>query len=173
MAISKKRLQEIDAIKDENIDYNDIPELDKAFWKRSSCASLHPSKVFLCALMTMFCSGLKVRAKATKRALTAYCVHITRRTNNCLAHGAGKRGSVGFFQGTPPEPVFAEKVGVLNATDMLGVKFTARITIRNADVVSFVLPVFGARPEVQQIMPGKLNVSLINVPENQWVVTRG
>ena len=32
MAISKKRLKEIEAIKDEDIDYSDIPELDESFW---------------------------------------------------------------------------------------------------------------------------------------------
>lgn len=32
MAISKKRLKEIEAIKDEDIDYSDIPELDEGFW---------------------------------------------------------------------------------------------------------------------------------------------
>jgi uncharacterized protein (DUF4415 family) len=32
MAISKKRLKEIEAIKDEEIDYSDVPELDESFW---------------------------------------------------------------------------------------------------------------------------------------------
>jgi len=32
MAISKKRLKKIEAIKDEDIDYSDIPELDENFW---------------------------------------------------------------------------------------------------------------------------------------------
>lgn len=32
MAISKKRLKDIEAIRDEDIDYSDIPELDKSFW---------------------------------------------------------------------------------------------------------------------------------------------
>jgi len=32
MSINKKRLQEIDNIKDEDIDYSDIPELDDNFW---------------------------------------------------------------------------------------------------------------------------------------------
>lgn len=33
MNIDKKRLNEIKSIKDENIDYSDIPELDENFWK--------------------------------------------------------------------------------------------------------------------------------------------
>ncbi|MCP4373262.1 MAG: BrnA antitoxin family protein [Deltaproteobacteria bacterium] len=35
MTISKKRLAEIAAIKDKDIDYSDIPELDKSFWARA------------------------------------------------------------------------------------------------------------------------------------------
>lgn len=32
MTISKKLLKEIEAIRDEDIDYSDIPELDESFW---------------------------------------------------------------------------------------------------------------------------------------------
>ena len=32
MAISKKRLKDIEAIRDQDIDYSDIPELDESFW---------------------------------------------------------------------------------------------------------------------------------------------
>lgn len=35
MSISKKRLKEIKAIKVEEIDYSDIPELDATFWKNA------------------------------------------------------------------------------------------------------------------------------------------
>jgi len=35
MTISKKRLKEIKAIKDEDIDYSDIPELDERFWSNA------------------------------------------------------------------------------------------------------------------------------------------
>ena len=35
MTISKKRLAEIAAIKDEDIDYSDIPELDERFWAKA------------------------------------------------------------------------------------------------------------------------------------------
>ena len=35
MTISKKRLDEIAAIRDEDIDYSDIPELDEIFWKNA------------------------------------------------------------------------------------------------------------------------------------------
>ena len=35
MTISKKRLAEIAAIREEDIDYSDIPELDEMFWKNA------------------------------------------------------------------------------------------------------------------------------------------
>ncbi len=35
MSISKKRLTEIEAIRDEDIDYSDIPEADESFWRRA------------------------------------------------------------------------------------------------------------------------------------------
>ena len=42
MSISKKRLKEIKAIKDEDIDYSDIPELDENFWKNA--VLVHPER---------------------------------------------------------------------------------------------------------------------------------
>jgi len=35
MTISKKRLTEIASIRDEDIDYSDIPELDDTFWAKA------------------------------------------------------------------------------------------------------------------------------------------
>ena len=35
MTISKKRLEQIEAIPDKEIDYADIPETDKTFWERA------------------------------------------------------------------------------------------------------------------------------------------
>ena len=42
MSISKKRLKEIKAIKDEDIDCSDIPELDETF--RKNAVLVHPEK---------------------------------------------------------------------------------------------------------------------------------
>ncbi|MCB1984683.1 MAG: BrnA antitoxin family protein [Nitrosomonas sp.] len=42
MSISKKRLKEIEAIKDKDIDYSDIPELDETFWKNA--VLVHPER---------------------------------------------------------------------------------------------------------------------------------
>lgn len=38
MSISKKRLKEISKIKDKDIDYSDIPELDEEFWNNAELA---------------------------------------------------------------------------------------------------------------------------------------
>ncbi len=35
LSISKERLEELKAIRDENIDYSDVPELDEQFWKNA------------------------------------------------------------------------------------------------------------------------------------------
>lgn len=35
MSISEKRLKELAAMKDQDIDYSDIPELDDEFWKNA------------------------------------------------------------------------------------------------------------------------------------------
>lgn len=42
MSISKRRLEEIKAIKDKDIDLSDIPELDESFWKNAVLT--HPEK---------------------------------------------------------------------------------------------------------------------------------
>lgn len=44
MAISKKRSAEIEAIKDEEIDCSDIPELDDAFWANAELRLPKPKK---------------------------------------------------------------------------------------------------------------------------------
>jgi uncharacterized protein (DUF4415 family) len=36
LTVSKKRLKEIEAMKDEDIDYSDIPELDERFWANAA-----------------------------------------------------------------------------------------------------------------------------------------
>lgn len=35
-SISKERLQELNAMRDEDIDYSDIPELDEQFWENAN-----------------------------------------------------------------------------------------------------------------------------------------
>ncbi|WP_428357512.1 BrnA antitoxin family protein [Methyloprofundus sp.] len=42
MNISKQRIKEINAIKEKDIDFSDIPELDESFW--SNAVLVHPGK---------------------------------------------------------------------------------------------------------------------------------
>ena len=44
MNISDRRLKELAARRDEDIDYSDIPELDKAFWDKARLVQPKPSK---------------------------------------------------------------------------------------------------------------------------------
>lgn len=44
MAISKKRLKEIEAIPDSKIDYSDIPETDAAFWSKAKLVRPEPKE---------------------------------------------------------------------------------------------------------------------------------
>lgn len=44
MSISKKRIKEIEAIRDEDIDFSDIPELGDEFWKNAKLIVPVPKK---------------------------------------------------------------------------------------------------------------------------------
>ena len=44
MRISKRRLKQIEAIRDEDIDYSDIPETDEHFWKNAKLIIPTPKK---------------------------------------------------------------------------------------------------------------------------------
>ena len=44
MNISDRRLKELSGRSDEDIDYSDIPELDKAFWDKARLVLPKPSK---------------------------------------------------------------------------------------------------------------------------------
>ncbi|MFZ0255814.1 MAG: BrnA antitoxin family protein [Gammaproteobacteria bacterium] len=44
MTISKERLKKIEALKDKDIDYSDIPETDEAFWEKSELRMPRPKK---------------------------------------------------------------------------------------------------------------------------------
>ena len=44
MSISKERLKRIEAIRDEEIDYSDIPALDETFWRRAELQMPQPKK---------------------------------------------------------------------------------------------------------------------------------
>jgi uncharacterized protein (DUF4415 family) len=44
MTISKERLKQIEALRDEDIDYSDIPETDEAFWEKAELRLPTPKK---------------------------------------------------------------------------------------------------------------------------------
>ena len=44
MTISKEGLKQIEALRDEDIDYSDIPETDEAFWKKAELRMPKPKK---------------------------------------------------------------------------------------------------------------------------------
>lgn len=48
MTISQKRLKEIEAIRDEAIDYSDIPETDAAFWADAEFRMPRPKRTCTC-----------------------------------------------------------------------------------------------------------------------------
>ena len=44
MSISKERLKQIESIKDEDIDYSEIPEADASFWERAEVHMPQPKE---------------------------------------------------------------------------------------------------------------------------------
>ena len=68
MSISKKRLKGIEAIKDEDIDYSDIPELDESFWQRAQLQMPQPKKGVYVRLDADVLDWLKSKGRAIRRA---------------------------------------------------------------------------------------------------------
>lgn len=68
MSISKERLKKIEAIKDEDIDYSDIPELDEKFWRRAEPHMPQPKNGVHIALTPTFSTGSSRRARVTRPA---------------------------------------------------------------------------------------------------------
>ena len=71
MSISKKRLKEIEAIKDEDIDYSDIPELDESFWQRAQLQMPQPKKGVYVRLDTDVLDWLKSKGKGYQARMNA------------------------------------------------------------------------------------------------------
>lgn len=76
MSISKQRMEKIEAIEDEQIDYTDIPELDEGFWNRAALHMPEPNKgVYIrldpdvLAWLKSNGKGYETRLNATLRAL--------------------------------------------------------------------------------------------------------
>ena len=71
MTISKKRAAEIEALPDERIDYSDIPELDKDFWKRAELYLPEPKKGIYIRLDPDILNWLKSKGKGYQTRLNA------------------------------------------------------------------------------------------------------
>jgi uncharacterized protein (DUF4415 family) len=63
MAISKERLKAIEAIKDSDIDYSDIPELDADFWEKATLRMPEPKKGVYIRIDTDVVDWLKAQGK--------------------------------------------------------------------------------------------------------------
>ncbi len=71
MSISKERLQEIEAIRDEDIDYSDIPEADADFWRRAELHMPQPKKGVYLRLDADVLEWLKSRGKGYQTRVNA------------------------------------------------------------------------------------------------------
>ena len=71
MSISKKRLRAIEAIKNEDIDYSDIPELDESFWQRAQLQMPQPKKGVYVRLDTDVLDWLKSKGKGYQTRMNA------------------------------------------------------------------------------------------------------
>ncbi len=71
MSISTKRLQEIEAIQDEDLDYSDIPEADGSFWRRAELQMPQPKKGVYVRLDTDVLDWLKSKGKGYQTRMNA------------------------------------------------------------------------------------------------------
>lgn len=71
MSISTKRLREIEATKDEDIDYSDIPEADESFWRRAELQMPQPKKGIYVRLDTDVLDWLKSKGKGYQTRMNA------------------------------------------------------------------------------------------------------
>lgn len=71
MTISKKRLKEIEAIKEEDIDYSDIPKLDESFWERAELNMPEPKKGVYIRLDADVLAWLKSKGKGYQTRMNA------------------------------------------------------------------------------------------------------
>ena len=71
MSIAKKRLKEIEAIQDEDIDYSDIPEADESFWRRAELQMPRPKKGIYVRLDADVIEWLKSKGKGYQIRMNA------------------------------------------------------------------------------------------------------
>ena len=71
MSISKKRLEEIEAIRDEDIDYSDIRELGEDFWRRAERQMPRPKQGVYVRLDADVLEWLKSKGKGYQTRMNA------------------------------------------------------------------------------------------------------
>ncbi|HEX9764447.1 MAG TPA: BrnA antitoxin family protein [Candidatus Acidoferrales bacterium] len=71
MNISNKRLKEIESIRDEDIDYSDIPEAGEDFWRRAELHLPRPKKGVYARLEADVLEWLKLQGKGYQTRMNA------------------------------------------------------------------------------------------------------
>ena len=78
MSISAKRLKEIEAIQDQEIDYSEIPEADESFWQRVELQMPQPKKGIYIRLDTDVIDWLKSKGKGYQTRMNAMLRELMR-----------------------------------------------------------------------------------------------
>ena len=78
MSISAKRLKEIEAIQDQDIDYSEIPEADESFWQRVELQMPQPKKGIYIRLDTDIIDWLKSKGKGYQTRMNAMLRELMR-----------------------------------------------------------------------------------------------
>ena len=78
MSISAKRLKEIEAIQDKEIDYAEIPEADESFWQRVELQMPQPKKGIYIRLDTDIIDWLKSKGKGYQTRMNAMLRELMR-----------------------------------------------------------------------------------------------
>ncbi len=71
LTISKKRKKEIEALRDEDIDYSDIPETDAAFWESAEIQMPEPKQGVYIRLDADILDWLKKEGKGYQTRINA------------------------------------------------------------------------------------------------------
>jgi uncharacterized protein (DUF4415 family) len=71
MSISKKRLKEIEAIRNEDIDHSDVPELGEDFWRRAERHMPTPKKGVYIRLDADVLAWLRSKGKGYQTRMNA------------------------------------------------------------------------------------------------------
>ena len=78
MSISAKRLKELEAIQDQDIDCSEIPEADESFWQRVELQMPQPKKGIYIRLDTDIIDWLKSKGKGYQTRMNAMLRELMR-----------------------------------------------------------------------------------------------